>query len=153
MILRLKSLNQSCHFWGLNWKTRTTSFDVKSEETITIGFEAKPEKTVPVVLRPNHWQTVHLSFEPQPRNPLSTPPCARYKPHMMLPDLPIIWPPSIRLVRPSPVICTRSATPATILVTVRHAAPITCTPRDKQTWFSTRTKIKVKQTEMSRIQI
>jgi hypothetical protein len=45
---------------------------------------------------------------------------------------------------PSPILCTRSPTPATILVIVRHVTPTTCTPRDKQTRFSTQTKIKVK---------
>jgi hypothetical protein len=38
-----------------------------------------------------------------------------------------------RPVQPSPILCTRSPTPATILVTARHAAPATCTARDKQT--------------------
>jgi hypothetical protein len=47
-------------------------------------------------------------------------------------------------VRPSPVLCTRSPTPATILVAARHAAPATCTPRDKQTRFSERNKDKIK---------
>jgi hypothetical protein len=31
-----------------------------------------------------------------------------------------------------------------ILIAARHAAPVTYTPRDKQTRFSTRTKVKVK---------
>jgi hypothetical protein len=43
-------------------------------------------------------------------------------------------------MRPSSVLCTRSSTPATVLVAVRHAAPATCTPRDKQTRFSKRNK-------------
>jgi cytochrome c-type biogenesis protein CcmH/NrfF len=34
-----------------------------------------------------------------------------------------------------------------ILVTARHAALATCTPRDKQTRFSNKTKIKEKQNE------
>jgi hypothetical protein len=34
------------------------------------------------------------------------------------------------------VLCTRSPTPAMILVAARHAAPATCTPPDKQTRFS-----------------
>jgi hypothetical protein len=54
---------------------------------------------------------------------------------------------------PSPVICTRSPTSAKIIIAVRHVAHATCTPRDKQTWFSTRNKNKGKTTEMSRIQI
>jgi hypothetical protein len=47
-------------------------------------------------------------------------------------------------VRPSPVLCTRSPTHATVLVTARHATPATCTPRDKQTRFSKRNKGKRK---------
>jgi hypothetical protein len=39
-------------------------------------------------------------------------------------------------MRPSPVLCTRSPTLATVLIAARHAAPATCTPRDKQTRFS-----------------
>jgi hypothetical protein len=50
-------------------------------------------------------------------------------------------------VRPSSILCTRSSTPATILIAARHAAPATCTPRDKQTQFSKRKKIKEKQNE------
>jgi hypothetical protein len=34
-----------------------------------------------------------------------------------------------------------------VLIATRHAAPATCTPRDKQTWFSNETKIKEKQNE------
>jgi hypothetical protein len=36
------------------------------------------------------------------------------------------------------LLCTRSPTPAMILVAARHVAPVNYTPRDKQTWFSTR---------------
>jgi hypothetical protein len=38
-----------------------------------------------------------------------------------------------------------------ILITVRHATPTTCTPRDKQTPFSNRNKNKGKTTEPSQI--
>jgi hypothetical protein len=50
-------------------------------------------------------------------------------------------------VRLSPVLCTRSPTPATVLIAARHAAPTTCTPREKQTWFSkwNKDKRKIKQ--------
>jgi hypothetical protein len=47
-------------------------------------------------------------------------------------------------VRPSPVLCARSPTPATILVAACHVAPTTCTPWDKQTWFSKQNKDKGK---------
>jgi hypothetical protein len=52
-----------------------------------------------------------------------------------------------------PVLCTRSPTPVMILVTAHHVTPVTYTPQDKQTRFSTCTKIKVKTTEMSQIRI
>jgi hypothetical protein len=48
-------------------------------------------------------------------------------------------------VRPSPVLCTRSPTRATVHVAARHVAPDSCTPRDKQTRFSERTRGKEKQ--------
>jgi hypothetical protein len=46
-------------------ETVATGFEAKPEKTVATGFEAKPEKTVPMVLRPNHWQTVAISFEAQ----------------------------------------------------------------------------------------
>jgi hypothetical protein len=94
-----------------------------------------------VVLRSNHSQTVDLSFKAQPRNLCSSSPRAQCKPHMAPPDLSIARPPSTRPVQPSPVLCTKYPTPATILVVVRHVAPATYTPRDKQTRFSNKTKV------------
>jgi hypothetical protein len=126
-------------------------------QTVAISFEAKPLtnhrhqfwapnrwETVPVVLRPNHWQTINLGFKAQPRNTRSSSPRAWCRPHTTLPDLSIARPLSTRSVRPSPVLCTRSPTPATILIAAHHAVPATCTPRDKQTWFSKRNKDKRK---------
>jgi hypothetical protein len=110
-------------------------------------------QTVYVVLRSNHWQTVDLGFEAQPRNLSSSSPRARYRPHTTSPDLLIIWPLSIRPVWPSLVLCTRSPTPTTILITACHAAPVTCTPWDKQTRFFKWNKDKGKTPEMSQIQI
>jgi hypothetical protein len=87
-------------------ETITTSFEVKLEkiivvgfevkplETVTTGFEAKPVKTVQVVLRPNHSQIFDLGFKAQPRNPCSSSPCARSRPHMAPPDLSIARAPS-----------------------------------------------------------
>jgi hypothetical protein len=46
-------------------KTVAAGFDAKPPETVTTGFEAKPVKTVQVVLRPNHSQTIAISFEAQ----------------------------------------------------------------------------------------
>jgi hypothetical protein len=68
----------------------TTSFEGKPGETVTTGFEAKPVKTVPVVLRPNHWQTVDVGFEAQPRNSFSSSHYAWCRPHTASPDLPIV---------------------------------------------------------------
>jgi hypothetical protein len=65
-------------------------------------------------------------------------------PHTTPPDLLIAWPPSTQPVWPSLILCIRSPTPATILVATHHAAPVTCTPWDKQTWFSKRNKDKRK---------
>jgi hypothetical protein len=56
-------------------------------------------------------------------------------------------------VWPSPILRTRSPTPVMILVAAHHVAPVTCTPWEKQTWFSTRNKNKGKTTKTSRIQI
>jgi hypothetical protein len=55
-------------------------------------------------------------------------------------------------MRLSPVLRTRSPTPAMVLVAVRHAAPTICTPRDKQTWFSERNEDK-RKTKLSQIWI
>ncbi len=76
----------------------TTGFEAKPEKTVTTGFEAKPKKTVRVVLRSNHSQTVDLGFEAQPRNPRSSSPRARCRPHTVPPDLSIARPPSTRHV-------------------------------------------------------
>jgi hypothetical protein len=141
VILRPKSPNRSCRFWGPNQKTRAT------------GFEVKPEKTVRVVLRSNHSQTIDLVFEAQSRNTYSSSPRARCRPHIASPDLPIIQSPSIRPMRPCPVLCTRSSTPATILGAVCHVTPATCTPRDKQTRFSKWNRDKGKTSKISWIRI
>jgi hypothetical protein len=53
---------------------------------------------------------------------------------------------------PSPVLCIRSPTPATILVVARHVTPVTYTPWDKQTWFSIQTNMG-KTTKISQIRI
>jgi hypothetical protein len=89
VILSPKSPNHSRRFWGLNretitagfeakpaetvaagfevkpLETATTGFDVKPLETVTASFEAEPPETIPVVLMPNHWQTVAIGFEAQ----------------------------------------------------------------------------------------
>jgi hypothetical protein len=74
----------------------------------------------------------------------SSSPRSRSRPHTAPSDLSTARPLSTRPVRPSPVLCTRSPTHAMILVIARHAAPTTCTSRDKQTRFSKRNKGKRK---------
>jgi hypothetical protein len=123
-------------------ETIATGFEPNQLETIAAGFEVKPTKTVRVVLRPNHSQTVNLGFDAQPRNSRSSPLCAWCRPHTSSPDLSIAGPLSTQPVRPFTVLCTRSPTPVMISITARHAAPATCTPRDKQTRFSKRNKDK-----------
>jgi hypothetical protein len=125
--------NRRHQFWGQTKKTITTGFEAKPAKTVTTGFEVKSTKTVWVVLRPNHSQTVDLGVEAQPRNPCSTSPRARCIPHMTPLDLSTTRPLSTRPMRPS-----------TVLIAARHAAPATCTPRDKHTWFSDRNKGKRK---------
>jgi hypothetical protein len=125
-------------------ETVAAGFEDKPLETVTTGFEAKPTKTVQVVLRPNHSQTVDLGFEARPRNPCSTSPRGRCRLHTAPPNLSIARPPSTRPVRSSPVLCTSSPTPATMLIAARQASPTTCTPWDKRTWFSKRNKGKRK---------
>jgi hypothetical protein len=144
VILRIKSPTKS--------PTVVVGFVIQTETRAT-GFEAKPEKTIPMVLRSNHWQTVDLGFEAQPRNMWFSSPCARCRPYISPPDFSIVRPPSTRPVRPSSVLCTRSSTPAMILITARHATPTTCTPWDKPTRFSKQNKDKGKTTKMSRIWI
>ena len=95
-------------------------------------------------MRPNNSQTIDLGFEAQPRNSRFSSLCAQYRPHTASPDLSTARPPSTRPVRPSPVLCTRSPTPATVLIAARHVAPTTCTPRDKQMRFSKRNKGKIR---------
>jgi hypothetical protein len=138
-------------------ETVAACFEAKPQETVVSGFEAKPLtnrrhrfwgsnrwETIPVVLKPNHWQPIDLGFKAQPRNSCSSSPRTQCKSHMVPPDLSIVRPPSIRPVRLSPILCTRSPTPTTILVTARHATPATCTSWDKQTRFSKWNKYKRK---------
>jgi hypothetical protein len=73
-VLRTKPGNSSKWFWGPTTRTVATGFAVKLGET------------------------VHLGFEAEPRNMCSSSPYARYTSHTVSPNLPIVWPPSIRPV-------------------------------------------------------
>jgi hypothetical protein len=52
-------------FWG-STKKPTIGFEAKPGETVVASFDVKLEKIIPVVLRPNHWQTVTAGFEAKP---------------------------------------------------------------------------------------
>jgi hypothetical protein len=120
----LKLPNQSSRFWGPNKESQATSFEAKSGKTVATDFEAKPGETVAtgfevklgeiilVVLRLNHWQPVELDFEAQPRNPRSSYPCARCRPHTVSLNLPIIQPLSTRPMFDYP----RSSAPGLLLL-------------------------------------
>jgi hypothetical protein len=111
-------------------RNRRGDFEASNHQTKAAGFEAhtgKPSTTL--VLRLNQ----------ETRAPsLQVPGGDRTRRH------PTARPPSTRPVRPSTVLCTRSPTPVIVLIAARHAAPATCTPRDKQTRFSERNKDKRK---------
>ncbi len=127
----VKTKKPSRWFWGLNHQTRAADFEAQTgkpsttlvlrlnQEIVTTGFEAKSEKTVLVLLSPNHWQTIALYFEAQPRNQS---PRARCRSYTTSPDLSIVWQLTTRPVWLSPFICTRFPT-ITFLITARHAAP------------------------------
>jgi hypothetical protein len=68
VILKPKSLNHSCQFWGLHWVTRATDFEAKPEKTVTTGFETKPEKIVATSFEAKPKKTVDHGFKAQPRN-------------------------------------------------------------------------------------
>jgi hypothetical protein len=93
--------NRRHRFWGQTRETVTTGFEAKTKKTVATDFEAKTEKTVIVILRPNHWQTVDLNFEAQPRNLRSSSPRARCRPYTVSLDLSITRPLITRPVRPS----------------------------------------------------
>jgi hypothetical protein len=134
-------------------KTVTTDFEAKPEKTVATGFEVKSEKIVATSFEAKPEKTVTLGFEAQPRNPRFSSSCARCRPHTTPSDLSISRPSSTRPVGPSSVLYTRSPTLVMILIAVRHAAPATCTPRDKQTRFSKRNRDKGNTIKMSRIRI
>jgi hypothetical protein len=94
LVLRLNQETLATGFEAKLEKAIATGFEAKLEKTIATDFNAKPEKTVPVVLRPNHRQTVNLGFEAQPRNPRSSSPRVWYRLHTAPPDLSITRPSS-----------------------------------------------------------
>jgi hypothetical protein len=164
-------------FWGLNPQTVAVDFEVQTEKPDLVVLRPNHWQTVPVVLWSNHWQTVALSFETQAKNltqrfrgqttdkpstlvlRLNQETCS---PRLLMHSVDCIQchPTS----RPSghrlPDLCLTIPGPLHQVsysyhdpVTSRHAAPITCTPWDKQTQFSSRIKGKGKTIEMSQIWI
>jgi hypothetical protein len=98
--------NVAAGFEAKPTETVTVVFEAKPPETVATSFEAKPTKTVRVFFRPNHSQTVTIGFEAQTdekssdhsqtvdlgfkaqsKNPRSSSPRARCRPHTVPPDL------------------------------------------------------------------
>jgi hypothetical protein len=75
-------------------ETVAAGFEDKPRETVATGFETKPVKIVQVILRPKHSQTIDLGFKAQSRNPCSSSPRARCRPHTAPPDFSTVRPPS-----------------------------------------------------------
>jgi hypothetical protein len=69
-------------FWGPNHQTVAADFKAQIGKPEAIGFEVKPG------------ETIDLGFEAQPRNPRSSSPCTRCRPHAASPNLSIVRPPS-----------------------------------------------------------
>jgi hypothetical protein len=100
--LRPKMGNPSEWFWGQTTRIIATRFEAKPRETVDLGFEAKQ------------------------RNPCSSSPYARCRPHIASPDLSIVWLPSTRPVldhpwssAPSLLLLPRSSS----LPTMPHLSP------------------------------
>jgi hypothetical protein len=95
-------------FWGTN------------HQTVAAGFESQIGKPVPVVLSPNHWQTVDLGFQAKPRNSCSSSPCPWCRPHTAPPNPSIVWPPSTRPILDYPW----SSSPSLLLLPRSSSLPV-----------------------------
>jgi hypothetical protein len=71
VILRSKSPNRSCRFWGPNRKTWATSFEAKPGETVTTGVEAKLEKIIATSFEAKLEKTVTTGFEAKPEKTIT----------------------------------------------------------------------------------
>jgi hypothetical protein len=120
VILRPKSANHSCWFWGPNWETWSQQFWSQTRRNHQAWFWGQTKKPTLLVSLCT-MQTAHSITWPLDRLVTEYPTCA--------------WPP--------PVLCTRSPTPATILVVAHHVTPVTCTSRGKQRSFSTQDNCRV----------
>jgi hypothetical protein len=151
MILRPKSPNRSCRFWGQNWETWSHRFWCQTGRNCPNGF-----KTKPLTNRPSGFEAKPLinhssGFEAKPltnrrlwfwgstkKPTLLISLCTVQTTHSVTGPLDRPATKYTTCVWPSPVLCNRSPTPAMILIADYHATHITCTPWDKQTQFSTR---------------
>jgi hypothetical protein len=131
-------------------ETITVGFEAKPLETVETGFEAKPVKNVRVVLRSNHSQIVAIGFEAQidekpskwfwgqTTHKLSTLVLRINQEtrvtHLHVHGVDRTWRHLTsrslghqipNLCDHPPILCTRSLTPAMILIATRHTAPAT----------------------------
>jgi hypothetical protein len=151
-VLRHKPINLLPLGFEVQTKKSLRWFCWSNHQTAATGFEIQTGKPERVVLRPNHKNRSHRFWGQTGRN---CRPCFwgwTKKPALLVSlctvqiTHSVTWPLDRLATKyptcawPSPVLCTKSPTPASILVTARHAAPITYTSRDKQTCFSTQNR-------------
>jgi hypothetical protein len=111
-----KSTNRSYRFWGSNRKTRSHRFWGQTGRNRRPWFWCQTKKPT-LLVSLCMVQAAYSVTWPLDRPATESLTCA--------------W--------LSLILYTRSPTPAMILIAARHVTPVTCTPRDKQTWFSKRT--------------
>jgi hypothetical protein len=114
MIWRPKSPNRSCWFWGPNQETRSHRFWGQTRRNHRPWFWGQTKKPALLI----SLCMVHIAHI-----------ITRPLDHLAIEYPTYAW--------PSLVLCIRSPTTTMILVAARHVPPVTCTPRDKQTWFPT----------------
>jgi hypothetical protein len=142
----------SLWFYGPNHQIAAASFEALTGKPTDLGFEAQPRNLSTMALRLDQETRRPWCWGSTRKSALLVSLCTVQSAHS------VTWPldhPTTKYPTyawPTLVPCTRSPTPATILVTARHVAPITNTPQDKQTWFSTPT-YRGKTTEISQIWI
>jgi hypothetical protein len=85
--------SSSRQFCGTTDKPYSAWFWGQNKETIAVILWSKSPNRSYRFWGPNQ-ETVDLGFEAIPRNPHSSLPCARYRPHTVSPDLSIVRPPS-----------------------------------------------------------
>jgi hypothetical protein len=103
-------------FWGINHQTRDVGFEAQTGKPPTLVLRFNQET------RPWFWGSTkkpNLGFEAQLRNPRSSSPRSRCRPHTTSPDLPIARPPSTRPVLDQP----RSFAPGLLLLSWFSSLP------------------------------